>query len=233
MSYRRSRKACGFIPAGGMGTRWGGFMKELLPVRDGEFLINRAVEAIPAYDIYIVTNIAKIQALSLHFSMHPVKKSIRYMVQGEGFSGQLWGAWLQALDLDYDYTYMVMPDTYLPARPFRHATIANDIELDIGFFDTLTPEKFGCIYGNRIHDKEQPPEDTSAPYRAWGCLRWTRELAELWLQLWTTSFQINSHTDALNIALDRGRYRLFNLPYYHDIADFTQYQQLIKGGFPK
>jgi hypothetical protein len=200
----------GLIPAAGKAERFGGVMKELLPISEGRALINRTYDALingGCSDILIVTSLSKISAIAATLP------GCTYRIQ----AGQtLWSAILESLDTEARRTCFAMPDTYFPEDAFERDFPA---ELTLGVFHTDKPERFGMVRDRYIVDKM-----AGDPGQAWGVAVWSELVSRLWLK---HSAQINNFTDALNLAIHKYGYETFDLEYYFDAANMDGYKEII------
>ncbi len=211
----------GIIPAGGMASRWYGHYKELLPVADNEWIIDRAFFGLlgaGVKEICVVTSLTKIQVLTTHLQAPKYADTcVYYKIQTAQKQG-LWGAIKLAYDPKQDYFFMAMPDTYLPKEVFFEVDTTKP--LNMGVFDTRNPERFGVVLDNKILDKQLlPPGD----YQAWGVLAWSKTTFEMWLES-----GLETMDQLLTLSLQTTPVNTFPLPYYYDFARFEDYYQWLK-----
>ena len=205
----------GIIPAAGLATRIGGVAKELLPVSDKRTLIHRAVdylEKIPVDRIVVITNQLKIQAHARALQ----DKQVAFALQ----HGQMdaWSAIVESFPYAGDWNYYLMPDTYQPAnfeQDYQH-------EITFGIFTTAFPSRFGVLHNGQIVDKST--EFDGSWQDAWGTVVWSRRVVEFWKD---NLANIETHTQAFNMAIKEFGYGIYNLPYYFDIATFEDYKKVL------
>ena len=198
----------GIIPAAGKATRFGGVLKELLPVPGGGTALGRAAESLPVDQVVVVTNHAKILD---HSRMVP---GAIFVIQ-EDTSQDIWGAMLAGMRIDADEYYFVMPDTVFPIDgvfQLRH-------DFMMGIFATDTPERFGCIVDGRVINKSR---EVRKPATAWGVLSWSSAVKYYWY----TAF-VETYTDAINKAMMKFGYDEYELDYYYDLASFGDYKEFL------
>lgn len=205
----------GIIPAAGKAERWGGMPKELIPIGN-ETLLDRTVLAMEngkADAIMLITNTEK---APLHIQ-HLKNKPILYKIQ-QG-KKDLWSAICESFSIGASMNYFAMPDTYFNTDIFGKMS---RLDFNIGYFETREPERFGVISEYEIIDK-QP---TGGVQKAWGVLSWSYKVAEFWTLFMD---QIETHTQAFNMAISQFGFSMTKLDYYHDVANYEYYKRLING----
>lgn len=213
----------GIIPAAGEGSRWGGYFKELLPVKD-KTLIDRSIVAMRmggAKKIAVVSKPDKIATHSKYLSNRHSR--IFYLIQSH--KPELFGAVDEALNyaMDYDYTYFAMPDTYFPLftfqRDFSHA------DFHLGLFLTQATERFGVLYNGVVVDKQKfcKVDVFGQTFSAWGVLIWNKKVSKFWWEK-----EPKDYTDAINLAMKNFTWDTFYLDYYYDMASWKDYEEFIK-----
>lgn len=208
----------GIITAGGKGKRFGGIFKELLPVSDGETLLQRNVkllEDIPVNHTLVVTSQYKLgmHALTLQ------GKNVQFIIQKD-YEHDLWGALKESLPLAEDMNYFVMPDTYTPERKRIEIPKADFI---LGLFTTVHPHKFGVLWDGHIFDKSETFSNSIQIQLAWGFAGWSKRVAEFW-----QTKEITHYAEAFNMAMDEFGYQTFPLHYYYDISCMADYKRLLE-----
>ena len=202
----------GVLPAAGKADRWGGYPKELLPISNTHTFLSRSVESLLQCGcdlVMVVTNPAKIHLHAYHLrAWDHVLFSIQ---QGD----EMWSAMTTALDTPADEYYFMMPDTFLPDRPFPPSM---EKDFGIGVFLTEQPERFGVFRGNEIVNK-QP---SSSPGLAWGVLAWKKAVADYWR---TNSY--SDYTSAINGAIREYSLVQWHLDYYYDIGSMQHYAEFL------
>lgn len=202
----------GIIPAAGKADRWGGYPKELLPISNDHTFLSRAVDSLLMCGcdlVMVVTNPAKIHLHAYHLrNWENVLFSIQ---QGD----EMWAAVMTAMDTPANEYYFMMPDTYLPERPFPQSM---EMDFGIGVFLTEQPERFGVIRGKRIVNKQS----SEMPGLAWGVLAWKKTVADFWK---TKSF--SDYTSAINGAIREFSFGQWHLAYYYDIGSMDHYSEFL------
>lgn len=202
----------GIVPAAGNATRWDGYPKELLPISSSETFMSRAVDSLKmcgCETVLVISNPSKIHLHAYHLRDH--EQVLLAMQQGK----ELWAAFETALETPADEYFFLMPDTYVPSRPFPPSL---DKEFGMGLFETEEPERFGVLRGDRIIDKQSG----ESPCQAWGVLAWTGSVAQYW-----KSRSYSSHTEAINDALQVFGYDSWHLDYYCDMGSMKLYIEFL------
>ena len=200
----------GIIPAAGNGTRLGGVLKELLPISDKRTMLKRTVEMLEFCDrTIVITNSNKIMAHA-----HDLQdKQVGFVLQ---HGKEAWGAIKESFPYAGDWNYYLMPDTYSPGLfDFDYA-----MNINFGIFATKTPIKYGVFWNGEIHDK---PNIQNRNMLAWGTIIWSKRVVDFWKE----HREIETHTQAFNMAIKEFGYSTYNLPYYFDIATFKDYKDLL------
>lgn len=206
----------GIIPAGGKAERFGGCYKEMLPCGNNQLLIDRTVMALnhgSAEQIIVLTTPEKIGIHAKHL--------------GAGFDYRisrdtLWHSIMDTFSYKADWNLFAMPDTYYPQDVFDQSEM-HRTDFNIGLFETTHPRRFGILENGCIQDKENLPPKT---YLAWGVLCWSKNVIDFWLK---NLDKIDTHTDAINLALREYGYQTYKMKYYFDIASWDDYKYLIQG----
>lgn len=202
----------GILPAAGMAERWGGYPKELLPVSGNSTLLSRAADSLHTCGcdvVVIITNPSKVQWHAHHL------KHMDNIVLAVQKGKELWGAITTAIQINADEYFLMMPDTFVPGRPFPASL---QCEFAMGLFETEEPERFGVVRDGRIVDK-QP---SGSPGLAWGVLAWKWTVAEYWRK-----GHFTGHTEALNEAIGLFGYGEWHLDYYYDIGSMKHYREFL------
>ena len=201
----------GIIPAAGAATRYGGVLKELLPVDSEMVMMDYAVNAMKnsgCDQIVCVTSTRKIAQIADRFP------HLLYTIQTVG--QDIWGAIRAAISVEADEYCFAMPDTVLPENCFD--IYMSDADFYLGCFDTNLSERFGMIRDGYIVNKHP-----GADGQAWGVLMWTKRIRDWWINYG----DVTSYTNAFNLAMKTFGYKTFDLEYYHDIASFEDYRTLL------
>lgn len=213
----------GVIPAAGRAERWGGHMKELMPLSTGQALIDHTIAAMTRRvdAVLVVTSSEKLPALAAH--LYKWDFPIMYMVQKYG--KDILGAIATSFDITADRYYFAMPDTVYNVEAFDHHP---DTEFAMGTFKTTTPERFGVLTtvtresneigllrGPGIVNKQKLEY---GEHDAWGVLTWTHDCVRLWLDL-----RPETYTDALNMAIRAYGVCRWDISGYYDFASHDDY----------
>jgi len=206
----------GIVPAAGKATRWGGMLKEVLPLSEHESLISRVVRTMSiggANTCLVITTPEKIRSHSEALKRHDVI----YRFQSEDID--LWGAIKESFTFMAKWNLFAMPDTFFPTSVFDAEMFKRDFNLCA--FDTNKPNRFGVVEGNQINDKP----DIIGWYPAWGVLTWSRSIIDFWVE---NINMIQNHTQAFNMAMQEFGFHLTKMPFYYDMATFTDYEEFIR-----
>jgi len=206
----------GIIPAAGKGKRFGGLYKELLPCSADETLLSRAVdtlEMIPVDTTLVISSHYKINAHCAALN----NRNVKYAIQ-RSYERDAWDAIVESFDVAGEWNYYIMPDTWIMSGIIKEP--AHDFTL--GLFNTWKPERFGVLDDGEIVDKSTT---FSGERQAWGILIWSRRVVDFWRGL---DGNIETHTQAFNMAMREFGYNVFEIPVYKDIASFEDYKELLK-----
>ncbi|PNX46237.1 MAG: hypothetical protein BV457_08040 [Thermoplasmata archaeon M9B1D] len=218
----------GVIPAAGEGKRWGGYLKEFLPINEEEKVIDhliRSMKLAGATKFLVISNPEKIAAHSKYLSSR--YDNIFYIMQTRQLD--IWGAMLASLPFSEDYNLFGFPDTYFDTDAYNfnyQARVFGKAEnLFIGMHETNMPERFGVLYNNKMVDKRTDlPKDT---YLAWGPLIWTKNVANYWLER-DRKAPILHYNDAINLVMDKFGYKIFKIKSYIDFASWKDYLMFLE-----
>lgn len=202
------------IPAAGKATRFGGVLKELLPISKTETALMRAVKnavaSMKATDICIITNKEKVSEHMAALTSLPVT------YKEQVYNTDLWGAILSGLSaVDGG---LIMPDTITDIP-----IMTTSAPLSFGLFTTHEPERFSILHNNTIITK-QKIVDNNTVYKAWGVVLWNADVAAYWIK----HGNYLHYDDAFRDAMIHFGFTVFDLPYYYDIGTFDAYTQYIK-----
>ena len=214
--FQPKEKRLGVIPSAGKGSRWGGYYKELLPIGNRRWLIDRAVHSMyfgGAEKVLVVSNPEKIGVHAKQLS-----KYIKVFFSTQRLHRDVYGAVYESLGFAKDINLFAMPDTIYPADCFKRDFSSSYFWL--GCFETDEPERFGVLYEDKIHDKCEDFKGTIQ--NAWGVLVWHKKVADYWL-----SQDIKTNHDAINMAMKWFGYKTFKLDYYYDIMNWEKYVEFI------
>ena len=201
----------GIVPAGGNSTRWNGYPKELLPTDNGITLLDRTIEAMSKVvdKIILVTSEKKIS-----WQMAWLGDKVDYCINTNG----LWAGIASTFYINADHYYFAMPDTYYPKNMLLDLRGG---DFNIGYFETQKPERFGVLLDGSIHDKEKMEHGV---YRAWGLLSWSHKVVRFWNKYMA---EIETHTQAFNMAIQQFGYTAHAMDYYFDLASWKDYKELM------
>jgi dTDP-glucose pyrophosphorylase len=207
----------GVIPAAGEGSRWGGYYKELLPIGNRGWMLDRIITCMNnAQNILIVSSKNKINAHVQHLESHGFT-NILYTIQRRT-DLDIFGAIYESLKIPGDYNLFAMPDTYIPENTFQHHF---DKDFHVGVFKTTTPERFGVLSSDRTFVNKQ--NLSGGQYLAWGTLVWSKRVAEFWREL----KPLPDYTEAINLAIQEFGLNTFLMDYYYDLATWADYVEFI------
>jgi len=203
----------GVIAAAGRASRFNGIPKEMLPVGNMS-LLERNIQVLlraGCKPIVIVTSPEKI-------AMHAwvVRDYDRVILKPQLIGQDIYGAMYTGMMIPHSEIKFVMADTYLPIGGWKEAKHP----FSIGTFITDEPSRFGVLRGNRFVNK--PPFEDTNYRRAWGVLDWSVSVSRHWIEEYPRTY-----TDAINSAMDRFEYELWDLEYYYDVGDWEHYKELI------
>ena len=206
-------KTVGIIPAAGKGARWGKYPKFLLPCGPGEWLLDRAIRQIPSDKTIIVFSENTLLDIATHVRRCSLSDKIILIEQTKPWD--LYGAIHAALQVEADFYYMAMPDTYIPKDIFSKMNYPG---ITFGAFITSEPERFGVLRDTGIVDKMPGP-----PGYAWGCISWSKEVRDSWLNR-----KIGYFPDALNFAIKHFESHMVKMDFYYDMANWNSYKEFAK-----
>jgi len=198
------------IPAAGKATRFGGTLKELLPVYNGLSLLEMCFHRLPrTTETLVVSTPEKIAEHS-----RVMGNRVLYTVQGEKMD--IWGAILEALQIPAKRYFFMMPDT-LSNILEKHS---RELDFQLGLFETMKPYRFGCIVDGVIVNKSV---QVRTPAFAWGALSWSQNVRSFWFEQMPETY-----TKAINIAMKEFGYETCRIDPYYDFASFEDYTDFIR-----
>jgi hypothetical protein len=204
----------GIIPAAGVGSRWGGYPKFLLPCGEREWLLDRAIKTMPAEKVVIVYGDATGAEIVRHIDRCNLNERVS-LRSNERMDLDFWGSILAGLEEYADYYYFAMPDTYPDISVFGEFPMDG---ISLGLHQTNMSERFGMLRNGAIVNKQM-----GKPGLAWGVLGWSREVRDLWL-----AAHLETYTDAINLAMQELPWHGFKMEYYFDMANFESYVDFLK-----
>lgn len=205
----------GFVPAAGTNERWSGGYKEMLPIGPHTWLLDNAISQL--FDagcdtVYVGSSPEK---ASIHLR-HLERLSITNVSIILG-GGSMWETMKRFLPYAVnDTTIMMMPDTVTDL-----SNIAGQKDMVFGVFETFQPERFSVFDGDRIVTK--PQHAPLITYQAWGIASWSKLVTRHWLDRFPDTYD-----EAFNEAICEFGYSTFELPFYHDFANWAAYEKYIK-----
>lgn len=205
-------KCVGICLAGGKAERWNHYPKEMLPIGNGQTLLDRTIKALRdggADRIMFMTSKEKAQMHVNHLG-----GSVDYFIKT---SENMWDSMAVSFQYEADKYLFAMPDTYIPEDTFADFM---DGDFSLGVFETGMPERFGVVTENGVVNKQKLP---AGLYNAWGALGWTDKVVEYW-----KSIEVDTYTDAINAAMIRFGYKLKQMDYYFDLASWKDYVSLLR-----
>jgi hypothetical protein len=219
------------VPAAGKATRFGGTLKELLPLNATDTSLKRAIDnaviGMDADEVILVTSKEKLwehtNYVSTHIGFH---LPIQYVPQV--YDRDLLGAILTGISPHNDGG-LVMADTVTFVPDLEGATS----NLSFGTFWTQEPERFSVIHDGTIITKQKPVSylgdgqklEDMVGYKAWGVVMWSKEVAEYWI---AKSDRYEHYDDMFRDGMKEFGYTTFELPYYYDLGSFDKYFEYLK-----
>lgn len=197
------------LPAGGRAERFGGVMKELLPIGEGQTLLSAAIaraRALGATSVAVVTSAEK---AAIH----------ERVLAGQGVdlivasNCGLWGALRAALRPEPGM--LILPDTVWATT----ATIPR-APLAFGVFETDEAWRYSVFQDGRIITK---PAGASRGL-AWGCVAWSIDTAAWWLRNGADDYDA-----AFNDAIPYFGCATFPITGYHDLGTWAAYRRYLEG----
>lgn len=205
----------GIIPAAGHANRFGGVLKELLPIYDKVTLIRHSLNAMNnanADAVLLITNRDKLSSHAQHLEMWRVYYAVQLGQQ------DIWSAIVESLPIRGNWNMFAMPDTYYPVDIFQNLCVS---DFNIGCFETKLTERFGIVTDKGIVNKSVLPDGI---YNAWGTLCWSNAVAEYWMKYIN---EIETYTQAFNMAIAQFGCSMVKMPFYNDLATIEDYKEFI------
>lgn len=200
------------IPAGGSAVRFGGTLKELLPITaKGTPFLHALYNARYRYyadTIIVISNPKKIQEHSHYLAEHcEFAQDVQLRLTVDPTN--VWKA-IQAV-LPDEASGICLADTITDAVTVQHTK-----DINFGIFKTHEPERFSIFDTNRIITK---PQNYPAPAYAWGTVAWSQEVS-----MYLKSQMFTHYDEAFNAVIQNFSYGVHILPYYYDIGTFEAYR---------
>ncbi len=207
-------KIIGIIPARGKAVRFGGQLKELLPISNNECGLSRCIENMMrgGADEIILQSTSEKESFHRVVTQNYALVQIACAPNGRG----LWHEIREITHYPASQYLFAMPDTIMPYTVFENI---KDLDVSIGIFHTDNSERFGMLRDRKIVDK-QPGE----PGYAYGAFVWSALAAEYLVEACN---KYKDHTKALNALLSRFDVNMFVIDYYCDFASFSDYKRYI------
>ena len=217
----------GLICAAGFAERWGGVLKELLPVANGITLLERCAWSMikgGADRLVLVTRASKLASqmdrLQRAFQHTPIAAVLR-----PADPGTMWDSMQAGLRFCRGARVLFgMPDTLFDGDVFQRL-VKDDPTFGLGLFETTQRGRFGILRELTVTDKEK---GGMFPAMAWGVATWSWSVTEQWL---STPFHRydEAFSHALTMALDSDDVNPHvYLKEYRDFAswgDYTEWMQ--------
>ena len=204
------------IPAAGQAVRFGGMLKELLPISEIDCGLTNAVRL--AYKLggtmpTIVTTTEKLAAHQAAVSSRGLQA--RFIVDSVR-KGDMWGAVLLGMSSDRPGG-LLLPDSV----PELTDEALPDAAIVLGCFHTKDASQFSCVdLRNAARPRIDTKPDTSEQRLAWGLVAWSAEAA--------ADFASFTHFDrAFEAAMTRYGYGITLLNGYADLGSFARYTDFI------
>ena len=208
-------KSIGIIPAAGLGSRWGGYPKFLLPYGEKKWLLDRTIESFPS-------NVESIVVVYSESTLEPIVNHLhRTSWKGVNIKENLnmdldfYGSILAGIEEEADFYYFAMPDTFFPTKTFK---LMAPYGISLGVHDTDMPERYGIIRDGKVVNKQ-----AGEPGQAWGVLGWDKEVRNLWL-----NSDVDNYTDAINLALGAVKSKVIPMDFYYDFASWSDYVEFLR-----
>ena len=199
------------LPSGGKAQRFGGIMKELLPIdiRGTTLLENAILTGRKYFDISKIVLITTEEKEPWHrkiVSQYPVE----YRRQQRA---ELWGAIQDGL-VDDDMV-LLLPDTVLSL--VKKHKVVQQTPMMLGVFITDEPERFSTVVNGKIQTKQ--PHGIFA----WGAMYWSREVSHF-----LDEVDAGHYDEAFNKVLEQYQSSTFQIQDYKDLGDVQHYFEYIK-----
>lgn len=204
----------GIVPAAGVGKRWGYYPKFLLPCGEREWLLDRAIRAMPCEHVAVVYSDSTETEIVRHLARRKLNDRV-ILLKNLHMDWDIYGSMHAANQVEADYYYFGMPDTYWPLDVFTRMGLPG---ISLGLHQTDNPERFGMLRNGTIVNKQ-----LGQPGAAWGLLGWDREVRDLWNVTY-----LEGYTEAINLAMQECTWHSIPMDYYYDMASFNDYVNFIK-----
>lgn len=205
----------GLIPAAGAGTRWGGYIKELLPIGDRITMLDNCILTLSDLgcdQFVIVTTKDKIEVVSRSIDNTFIDPPVAYTIGGE----TMWESMKRGIYLCGDTdVVMMMPDTIVKVDNFSMKSIIN-----FGLFTTDDPGRYSVLCEDNVFRKD--PALEKKMYAAWGIVGWNGYMNATLLENDYKGF------DEAFSAFDPSARSYGVINTYYDMANFSEYAKYIK-----
>jgi hypothetical protein len=200
----------GIVLAGGKATRFGGILKECLPIHGQTTPVQKTVQKLHerCEKVVVVSNYEKIAE---HARL--LGSTCLYCITG-GESNMMQGIYAALQLLPSEYYFLAMADTIVEfdfPKKLEHFML--------GTFRTSEPKRFGCIEDGWIVDKDPYIE---TPAEAWGMLGFSDGVVALWEK--KTPYD---YSYAINHAIAIFDYKTFPICSYTDLASLEFYMEYL------
>lgn len=209
----------GVIPAAGRASRFGGTLKELLPIGEGVHLLDNAIrqaQALHADEAVVVTRAHKAAAHAGHIQHFVPDANVSFTVQSD--NDDMWGAIRTTLHRRKE-SVLVMPDTVFHTEESIPAC-----DFALGLFFTEEPWRYDVLIDRELHNKPA----VAGLHNAWGCVYWSKDVAHFWHEMEKLS-PYGGFTEAFNSAMGVFGFKTFNIFQYHDLGSWEHYRRYISG----
>jgi len=214
-------KMLGIVPAGGNSTRFGGVMKEILPIKNNSSALSRCINSM------IVGGADRVIVSSTEYKKEQHFNALRHNIVDDVYKiipGKYFGLWDCIADIatnnKADSYLFAMPDTVFPIDLFHKMSIC-DYPVVMGEFTTNKPERFGVMFKGSIVDKETLPVGN---YSAWGTWMFNAEAMEFFV---SELYNHMNFTHAINSVISKFNFTNVHIEYYFDFANFKSYKEFL------
>lgn len=220
----------GLIPAAGSAERWGGYIKELLPIDSNTKLIDRTINILQRMGcttLLVITNKQKIDTIVKHLDVFCQIRNIpvSYIIGG----ATMWKSIEKSLPfLVNDSTIMAMPDTYF--TPEAECPIELESDFSLGLFNTYYPDQFSVLINGNIYTKDSSfinAENHSKKYEAWGLAGWSQQVSKFWLEHPLGFDNGDGYDRMFEKAINNFSLSTFKLKEYWDMKNFSAYKEFL------
>ena len=213
------------IPAAGNAVRFGGILKELLPISETECALSYAVKTAGMFGTpVVITNASKepFQRKALARAGAPL---VEFIEQAD-YAHDLWSAIQCGLQAGCAGG-LILADTV--AEFELQVPLKGHNQLVFGCFETTEPSRFSIVLETaRIATKEANPPGN----KAWGMVFWHEQVTEYLLELHARK-HVAHYDRAFEAAMAQFEWGVFPLKAYADLGTFAAYRDFILSTSPK